>query len=268
MSARSVSIRLGCLLFGAALAINAQFGANDPRYRRYGVVAGVPLNPIDVDGTVPDASTQTQDPVGPGGTISIKRLNHKVPGKAAKEYEKGTHLRDKHKFEQALSHFQKALEIDPEFVEAANDIGATYADLKRVADAQAAFEKTIKIDPQYWSGYFNLAVMYMVRGEFADGERAARRATDLNRSNAGNRLILGMALVLENKFTDEAIGLLENTRDEYPQAHLFLARALAGRGRNETARTEIRNFLGCPLAQDAEAKELAESWLQALAGRK
>jgi Flp pilus assembly protein TadD len=262
MPARSVSKRLGCLLFGVALSINAQFVS--PGYHRFGTPPDT--NPLTADDiTLPDRDTQE---VGPAGTISIKRLSHNVPGKAAKEYEKGINLRKKHKFEDALSHFQKALEIDPEFVEAANDIGAIYSDLRRPVDAQAAFEKTIKIDPQYWSGYFNLAIVYMVGGQFTDAERAARRATDLNRTNAGNRVILGMALVLQERFADEAIGLLEHASEEYPQAHLFLARALASRGKKEMARTELRQFLSSPQVQDLEAKQLAESWLQALADRK
>lgn len=267
MSARSVSTRFGCLLFGAALSINAQFA--DDHYRRSSLTPGIGTSPLMVDGTVPDIGNDRQEnPAGSEQTISIKRLDHKVPGKAAKEYRKGVSLRAKHKFEEALAHLRTALELDPEFVEAANDVGAVLADLNRSAEAQVAFEKTIKIDPQYWSGYFNLAVIYMVRGHFADAERAARTALDLNRAGAGSRAVLGMSLVLQDKFTDEAINLLEDTREQYPQSHLFLARALAGRGKNESAQTEIQLFLRTPEAKDQSARVLAESWLQALTNRK
>jgi tetratricopeptide (TPR) repeat protein len=261
MLARRVSARFGCLLFWAALSINAQF-VNE-NCHRYGIGSD-----IGTVGMVPDTGRVKQYPGRPDGTISIKRLNHKIPGKAAKEYEKGSHLRETRKLEGALSHFQKALQIDPEFVEAANDIGVTYADLNRPADAQAAFEKTIKIDPQYWSGYFNLAIIDLAGGHFADAERAARSAMDLNRAGSRTRVVLGMALVIQDKFSDEAINLLESTGEEYPQAHLFLARALAGKGKKDMARKQIQLFLRSPQTKDEPAKTLAERWLQALADKK
>jgi len=134
--------------------------------------------------------------------------------------------------------------------------GGRNADLNRTADAQAAFEKTIKIDPRYWSGYFNLAIVYMAGGHCADAERAARHAMDLNRAGAGSRVVVGMSLVLQDKFTDEAIGLLESTREEYPQSHLFLARAFAGKGKKDMALTEVQQFLRSPQARDKSAKSL------------
>ncbi len=262
MSARSVYSRLGCLVFGAALTMNAQFV--DDNYRRYAAPGPDPgMNPLMVDGTIPDIPDNTRIPSATDGTISVNRLSHKVPGKAAKEYAKATDCRAKHKYEQALAHFQKALQIDPEFVEAANDAAASYADLNRTDEAQAAFERVIKIDPHYWNGYFNLSIMYIINGHYADAERSARRAADLNRTAIGNRLLLGMALVLQDKFTDEAVRNLTDSREQYPQAHLFLARALAGRGKRDLARTEVQKFLNTP-QKDQTAKHLAESWLQAL----
>ena len=57
-------------------------------------------------------------------SISLERLAHKVPKPARKEYDRARSERDKRRLAEAEAHYQKSLELDPEFVEAANDLGA------------------------------------------------------------------------------------------------------------------------------------------------
>jgi hypothetical protein len=70
-----------------------------------------------------------------------------------------------------------------------------------------------------------------------------------------------MALVFGDHFTDEAVENLRRCADNYPQARLFLARALAGRGEKAPARSEIERFLA---SGEKTGRDLAQSWLQAL----
>jgi len=209
-----------------------------------------------------EAATFPTTPIPPlGGTISVKRLAHVVPGKALKQYDRAKKARQAGDVDGAMASLQKALEIDPEFIEAVNDMGACHTAKQNFADAADFFDRAIHIDPHYWPAFYNLALMSLMQNKFEDAERAARTAADLDRVGSSSRLLLGTALVFQDKFTDEAVTSLEKARDEFPQAHLLLARALAGRGKKAEARSELESFLA---AKPRFGSDLAQSWLKVL----
>ncbi|MDP2927305.1 MAG: tetratricopeptide repeat protein [Candidatus Omnitrophota bacterium] len=61
---------------------------------------------------------------------------------------------------QALSFYQKAVAIYPNFAVAYNDIGVVYEAMGSVDRAEENYLKSIKIDPAYSSVYTNLALLY------------------------------------------------------------------------------------------------------------
>jgi len=61
-----------------------------------------------------ETATLPTTPIAPlGGTISVERLAHVVPGKAVKEYDKAKKARQAGDVDRAIASLQKALEIDP-----------------------------------------------------------------------------------------------------------------------------------------------------------
>jgi len=197
----------------------------------------------------------------PGGTISLTRLAHVVPGKALKEYDRAKRARQTGDVDRAMTSLQKALEIDPEFIEAVNDMGACYTAKQNFTEAANYFDRAIHMDSHYWPAFYNLALMSLMQNKLDDAERAARTASDLDRAGASSRLLLGLALVFQDKFTDEAVTSLEKARDQFPQAHLILARALAARGKKDEARSELETFLA---GKPSFGSDLAQSWLKVL----
>ncbi|MCP5120450.1 MAG: hypothetical protein GY953_57385, partial [bacterium] len=69
--------------------------------------------------------TPRQGPVL-GGTISVARLQHKVPNKAMKEFRKSAEASRKGNLAKAMRHLEKAVELDTEFLEARINLGAAY----------------------------------------------------------------------------------------------------------------------------------------------
>ena len=51
----------------------------------------------------------------------------------------------------------QAVEIDPEYVEAWNNLGNTLAELGRGARAVVAYERALELEPSYADAHFNLA---------------------------------------------------------------------------------------------------------------
>ena len=209
-----------------------------------------------------EAATPPTTPIAPlGGTISVERLAHVVPGKAVKEYDKAKKARQAGDVDRAIASLQKALEIDPEFIEAVNDMGACHTAKQNFAEAANYFNRAIHIDPHYGPAFYNLALLSLMQNRLEDAERAARTAADLDRVGSSSRLLLGTALVFQDKFTDEAVTSLEKARDQFPQAHLLLARALAARGKKAEARSELETFLA---DKPSFGSDLAQSWLKVL----
>ena len=270
MTGRGVSIRFGCFLVAAGLSLHAQYTAEttsgvrddravfgesmiSPSNRSMSQMEMVTRSPL------PDTSRTT--PPGLDSTVSIRRLQHNIPGNALKEYERGVKESEKAEWAGAIAHFKRATEMDPEFVEAYNDWGAAYAKQDEVDKAISAFERAVAADPTYSQGFYNLAIMFMWKDQLPDAERAARRAVDCDRTSSSAALALGMALVFQDKFTDEAAGTLRKAIADYPQSHLFLARVLAGQGDLDAARSEVKQFLA---TGTKTGRDLAEIWLKKL----
>jgi tetratricopeptide (TPR) repeat protein len=186
---------------------------------------------------------------------------HVAPADAQKEYDRAKVALAKTHLDEAVLHLERAIEIDPDYVEARNDLGATFARQGKTDSAIAQFEKAAALDSRYSPAFYNLGLMYLGQERIEDAVRAARTAIDIDPSHLQARLVLGMALVFGDQFTDEAVENLRRCADEYPQARLFLARALAGRGEKAPARAEIQSFLA---SGEPTGRGLAQSWLQAL----
>ncbi|MEW6101011.1 MAG: tetratricopeptide repeat protein [Candidatus Omnitrophota bacterium] len=63
-------------------------------------------------------------------------------------------------FDSAFSYYQKAIQLDPAYAVAYNDLGVIYESRNQMDNAQECYLKAIQIDPTYLSAYTNLALIY------------------------------------------------------------------------------------------------------------
>ena len=106
----------------------------------------------------------------------------------------------------------------------------------------------------------NLSVALFLLQRYADAEAAARRAHDLDLHNPTACYMLGAILATENCNPEEAMEMLRQTRSEFPDARLLLAKILVGRGNVEEAKKELRAYLLLP---DAEKRQTWSAGLRA-----
>ena len=59
----------------------------------------------------------------------------------------------------AIESYEKALNINPDYVDAMNNIGTAYCDLENYIDAVKCYTNAIKINPLYSIYYKNLSVI-------------------------------------------------------------------------------------------------------------
>lgn len=71
------------------------------------------------------------------------------------------YLYDHRKYEQAISWYQKALQLDPTNVNASTDLGTCYFNVGRADDALKQFHRSLAIEPRHQPTLYNIIVVEM-----------------------------------------------------------------------------------------------------------
>ena len=198
------------------------------------------------------------------GTVSARELRRKIDPKALKEHEKGMQASESGRFDKAISHFQKAVGLDPSFAEAYNMLGASFHSLKQDEEAARQFRRAAELDPH--SGRFatNLATATAVLGQYPESETSARAAIAADRDLKEARFLLGFSRYKQAKYDQETVENLQWGAIEYPRAHIYAAEILAQLGRRGEAAAELRGYLKS--SDQGVNRSQVEAWLSQLAG--
>jgi tetratricopeptide (TPR) repeat protein len=106
--------------------------------------------------------------------------------------------------EEAISHFLKALEINPRDAKAHYNLGNALMQERRTAEAVAEYRKALNIDPDYAMAHHNLAVALQQLGRIDEAVVEYRKALSINPYDALAHFNLADAL-LRHGLTDDAI---------------------------------------------------------------
>jgi tetratricopeptide (TPR) repeat protein len=217
--------------------------------------------PVIVDGHMLPISVRLRQnkaerPVS--GTVSVARLQHKVPPKAQKEFNKGVAAEHKKDLKAAIEHFQKAIELDPEYLEAYNNLGVRYMENGEYDQALTYFNKAIQLDAHSALPQSNAACALLALHKWDEAERAARRAMDLDPVDMRAKYVLAVALLTQGKQTDEALANLKAAGRSMPRAHLVAAKALKIQGHSEESQEELNQYLA---TANPQQRQQAIAWM-------
>lgn len=143
---------------------------------------------------------------------------------------------------EALPQLERALQLKPGYAEARNNLGAAYMALGRAGEGRAAFAEAIRSNPNYAVGHFNLGLATASGGDAAAALPHFQRALALNPDYFDATLNLGIALTVLGR-PAEGVPRLERALALNPQsaqAHVGLGRALIALGRFDDALTCFR----------------------------
>lgn len=99
----------------------------------------------------------------------------------------------------AIQFYQSSIDLDPNALLYAN-MGAALRRMNRVEDAKAALAKAIEYDPQHVNALCNLVACNINEGSPEEGERYARMALEIDPENARTRWNLALCLLEQGKF--------------------------------------------------------------------
>ena len=97
--------------------------------------------------------------------------------KAIEEYNKGVRFTNREDWATAITHFNEAIRLDPDFPEAYNNRGIAHRDQddKAIAD----FTEAIRLRPDYANAYSNRSRAYGAKGDKAKAEADFAKAKEL-----------------------------------------------------------------------------------------
>lgn len=187
-----------------------------------------------------------------GDTVSLQQLQHKVPVAARKAFEKGQAAAHKGNNEGAQAFFRKAVDIDPEFADAYNELGAAEASLGNLPEAADDFQKAIDLAPEHRLALPNLSIVLAKMKRYKEAADVARRALRVTPASAPVRFILAASLVACHGDAAEALANLRQAETEIPKAHLLEAQLLVEAGRPEDAANQLEEYLRVTARDDPE----------------
>lgn len=84
--------------------------------------------------------------------------------------------------ESALTFYQKAVELDPLYAMAYNDLGIIYEAQGRLQEAEKSYLQAMQIDPDYLATYSNLALFYESQRDLASAAACWKKRANLGSS--------------------------------------------------------------------------------------
>ena len=84
---------------------------------------------------------------------------------AEKHFKEGFAYQDQGNLDRALEEYGKAIQLNPDYIEAYMNLGTVYLEMKDYDQAIQQFEKVVELNYFYAKGHYNLGLAYLYKGE-------------------------------------------------------------------------------------------------------
>jgi len=186
-------------------------------------------------------------------------INAQIPAAAQKEFDKGVAALGeggKEKTAFAVRCFEKAITIEPKFVEARLKLGTAYMDLGEWDKAEKSLLATVEVEPRAFNALFALGEVYLRQNKLAEAEQTIVKGLGIqDHSDVGHfnlaRVYWEQARVIKD--VGEARPTLEKCYDQVKHAltlnpslggaHLLKGNLLLRAARPHDAVTEFDEYL-------------------------
>jgi len=116
--------------------------------------------------------------------LNLVQMMNKISlalGASAEEYNnRGLAYRRKGEYDQAISDFNKAVEINPKYAQSFFNRGVAYMGKGQYDQAISDYTKALEIDPRYEIAYFARGVAYMNKGQYDQAISDLTKAIEIN----------------------------------------------------------------------------------------
>jgi tetratricopeptide (TPR) repeat protein len=194
--------------------------------------------------------------------VSKAELNHKVPRQARNAFRTALEAEEAGDLPKSIVGFEKAVAIDPRFVEAEINLALQYSRSgqleQAIAHAQSAFD-TRTGDPD---AAHTLAMLLLNARQYVGMERVARFMLARQQAVPEMQGLLAVSLIGQRRNFDEAFAHLELAAENFPIARWLAANALIEAGLPKLAGIQINSYLRSS-ANECQRESL-EKWVAVL----
>ncbi len=104
-----------------------------------------------------------------------------------------------HRPSEAEASYRRALELQPDYANAHFNLGILHVEAKRLPEAEASFRRALKLQPDYVDAHFNLGNLFLEAKRLPEAEACYRRALELQPDHASTLFNLGILLAETNR---------------------------------------------------------------------
>jgi tetratricopeptide (TPR) repeat protein len=143
---------------------------------------------------------------------------------------------------EAITQYEKVLQMEPDFAPAHYGLGNALAQAGRADEAIAQYQTALKIQPHYMEPFFSLGNTLLGMGKVDEAITQYQKAVRIKPAFANARNNLGSALLQKGK-VDEAIALFQKAlqlKPDYTEAHFSLGVAFLQKGKADEAIAEYQ----------------------------
>ena len=119
---------------------------------------------------------------GPGGSLNARIAQ--IPPKARKEFDAGKQRMQAQDAVASVQHFQKAIELYPQYAEAYQLLGVVHVEGAKFGEAEPELQKATEIEPNMSTAYFALGVCRNLMAKYPEAETALLRGLELDPESA------------------------------------------------------------------------------------
>jgi len=106
------------------------------------------------------------------------------------------------KYEEGVTEFQRATELEPANDQAYLGLASAYQHLNKLDQAEETYQRVVSLHPQYARGYERLGVFYLRQGQAVKGEQMMRKMVELAPDSYAAYSDLAASLMFQGRFTD------------------------------------------------------------------
>jgi len=149
------------------------------------------------------------------------------------------------KLAEALTGFQEAAKLVPEFADVHSTIGTLHLKLGRIPDAETGYKKAIEIDPDDYTHHYNLGVCYLKQSKYEEAIGALKKAVELEPAIEPGLTNLGAAYLGKdlNQLARETLEKAVGTDPESAPAHYNLGLSYERLDRKKDAEREYKEAI-------------------------
>lgn len=168
-----------------------------------------------------------------------------IPKAARKEFEHGAEQYRQNNFAQALLHFEKALELYPDYASAWNAKGLIHLRQNDVESARPCFERAVEINPNTATPRVFLGGIYNADRRYAEARDHLLRALQLNPKSGLAHFEISRSYWALNDIdkAEEHISQAHALAPAIPQVHMMRANVFIARRDYKSALAEMDEFL-------------------------